>query len=250
MSTDVENRGCLSLILGFFGQKPAKSVSDESKTLNELPYRLRDDFFSPAELSFYHVLSLAAPSKVVILGKVRLADLFFVSKPNENRKFFNYIVGKHIDFLVCDSSTLKPLVGIELDDASHDRDDRTERDEFVNQVFETAKLPLLHFAVRRTYRVEDIQSVLVSALPESYAKPADPSQIAPDPILSNPSRVSSSQNEVNMVNADVTTAAPTCPKCQIPMVLRTVSSGEHKGKQFWGCSNYPNCRQVKPLQTP
>lgn len=249
MSKNVENRGCLSLILGFFGQKPAKPVLDESKALKDLPYRLRDDFFSPAELSFYHVLSLAAPSKVVILGKVRLADLFFVLKPNENRKYFNYIVGKHIDFLVCDSSTLKPLVGIELDDASHDRDDRIERDEFVNQVFETAKLPLLHFAVRRTYRVEEIQSALVSALPESYVRVEELNHAASDPVSTNLSRESSANNPANVTNVSAATTAPICPKCQVPMVLRTVASGEHKGKQFWGCSNYPNCRQVKPLKT-
>jgi len=28
------------------------------------------------------------------------------------------------------------------------------------------------------------------------------------------------------------------------MVVRTVKQGEHKGKQFYGCQNYPRCREM------
>ena len=43
------------------------------------------------------------------------------------------------------------------------------------------------------------------------------------------------------------TLVPNCPKCGIPMVLRTVSKGDHKGSQFYGCSNYPKCHEIKNL---
>jgi len=33
----------------------------------------------------------------------------------------------------------------------------------------------------------------------------------------------------------------------IPMVLRMVSRGEHLGKQFFACPNYPNFRAELPL---
>ncbi|WP_422462918.1 MULTISPECIES: restriction endonuclease [unclassified Endozoicomonas] len=36
---------------------------------------------------------------------------------------------------------------------------------------------------------------------------------------------------------------PTCPQCDIKMVLRTVSKGKNKGNQFWGCRNFPGCHQ-------
>lgn len=39
--------------------------------------------------------------------------------------------------------------------------------------------------------------------------------------------------------------APLCPNCQKPMVLRT---NKLKGNQFWGCSGFPQCRGVLPLQ--
>jgi restriction system protein len=36
----------------------------------------------------------------------------------------------------------------------------------------------------------------------------------------------------------------TCPKCGSPMVLRETKSGQNAGKQFWGCSKFPQCRGI------
>lgn len=35
-----------------------------------------------------------------------------------------------------------------------------------------------------------------------------------------------------------------CPKCGAEMVLRTTSKGANMGQQFWGCSEFPRCRQI------
>jgi len=42
-------------------------------------------------------------------------------------------------------------------------------------------------------------------------------------------------------------SSPLCPKCGIPMVLRTARQGDHKGQQFFGCRNYPRCREMLPV---
>ena len=103
-----------------------------------LPYLLRDDFLSPAEISFYHVLRQAVGERVTVCAKVRLADVFFVARPNENAAARNRIAAKHVDFLLCEPATMRPLAGIELDDASHARPDRQERDALVEKAFEAA----------------------------------------------------------------------------------------------------------------
>lgn len=38
-----------------------------------------------------------------------------------------------------------------------------------------------------------------------------------------------------------------CPKCGAPMILRTASKGANQGKQFYGCSNFPKCRNIVNL---
>jgi four helix bundle suffix protein len=42
--------------------------------------------------------------------------------------------------------------------------------------------------------------------------------------------------------SDRTNPIPVCPKCGKPMVLRTAQKGKRAGKQFWGCSGYPECK--------
>ncbi len=37
---------------------------------------------------------------------------------------------------------------------------------------------------------------------------------------------------------------PSCPQCGKAMVLRTAHAGKNAGKQFWGCSGYPDCEGV------
>lgn len=39
--------------------------------------------------------------------------------------------------------------------------------------------------------------------------------------------------------------APQCPLCGKPMIKRTIKRGSKAGKQFWGCSDYPNCQGTR-----
>ncbi len=38
-----------------------------------------------------------------------------------------------------------------------------------------------------------------------------------------------------------------CPKCGGKLVLRTAKKGANAGSQFYGCSNYPNCKYTRDL---
>lgn len=221
MAVAKEKSGCLSIIFPFLKR------SQRETTFKALPYRLRDDFLSPAEFSFYKVLSSLVGARLTIQSKVRLADVFFVARPHENVAYFNRIAQKHLDFLICDSVTMKPLFGVELDDASHKQSDRQERDEFVENVCKVAGLPLLRLPVQREYNSREIAAKIAPFVSEKVSASTLP------------------QPDVNKQAGSV----PVCPKCGIPMILRTVAQGEHKGKQFYGCQNYPRCREVKPVTT-
>lgn len=221
-----EKEGCLTRILKLFGATLAREDVQKPAKQEVLPYRVSDRFMSPAELSFYHALNAAVdPQQAVICPKVGLGDLFFVSRPRrspEYRRYRNKIDKKHVDFVLCDPKTMRPLLAIELDDASHERADRIRRDTLVNRIFRVAGLPLLHVRVKATYNVEKMRADLAKLLAGAAT------------------RQSGSHAPIARAGEGI----PICPKCGVPMTLRTAARGSHAGEQFYGCVNYPDCREV------
>lgn len=188
----------------------------------EYPYFVRDDFLSPAEHNFYFVLKSVIADSALIFPKVSLGDLFYarVNDASEFRIYRNKIDRKHVDYLLCDPKTLKPVLGVELDDKSHRRGDRQARDEFVDNVFKAANLPLVRIPVKHSYSTKEIDEIV-------------------SPYFANTETLSSAPT----VTEDIS-ASPQCPKCGSEMVLRTAKSGANHGKRFWGCSNFPHCRGI------
>jgi hypothetical protein len=54
-----------------------------------------------------------------------------------------------VDFLICDAGSMQPLLGIELDDASHGKAESVDRDRFMERVFGAAELPLMRVKAAR-----------------------------------------------------------------------------------------------------
>ena len=130
-----------------------------------LPYLARGQLVTKSELKFYKSLSKAVQDDFQIFAMVRIADLLRVEKNNKHRrKWLNKILAKHIDFVLCDPGPLKPLVCIELDDISHQRPERVERDKFVNLAFKSAQLPLLRIPTQPEYRSREIRELIESVL--------------------------------------------------------------------------------------
>ena len=38
-----------------------------------------------------------------------------------------------------------------------------------------------------------------------------------------------------------------CPKCGKPMLRRMQKKGQQQGREFWGCSDYPRCDGIRPI---
>lgn len=107
---------------------------------------------TPSEARFHTCLSQLSGDRCRIQVKPRLADVFQHAKGDVAA--FNKISQKHIDFLICRNDDWMPMLGIELDDDSHNRKDRKERDMFVNTLFASTGLPLLRIHIREIEQVE------------------------------------------------------------------------------------------------
>src|SRR5205085_2182044 len=109
-----------------------------------LPYVSREVLLSQGELAFFRVLRRSVPPDLLIAPKVRLADL--IKCPASARKdgFPGRISQKHVDFVLFDAATAAITLVIELDDRSHQRPDRRDRDAFVDRALAAAGIPILH----------------------------------------------------------------------------------------------------------
>ena len=125
-----------------------------------------DSLLTPAEKLFYEQLDLVIDGRLQILCKVRLADLIEVEsrQPEERNRVFRRIASKHIDFILAEPGTLAPMLAIELDDSSHERADRRERDEYLEELFQTVRFPLLRIKASATYNRRALVDALEQAL--------------------------------------------------------------------------------------
>lgn len=128
------------------------------------PYKSNRYLLTKAEKSFYNVLKMALDEKYYICPKVRLADILYVTDSNKKQTYFNKIVGKHIDFVICEADSLSPIFVIELDDSSHERQDRKNRDDFLNKALKFAGMPILRIKASYSYNPkhlkDEIQEIL------------------------------------------------------------------------------------------
>lgn len=134
-------------------------------------YDRQPALFTNAEINFYRTLAQAVETNYLIMGKVRVADLLKVkgalANPREKRTAFNKITGKHIDFVLVDPKSMAVVCCIELDDSSHQKKARKDRDVFLNDAFREASLPLLRVPCARTYRVDPIRALIRKAAKSS-----------------------------------------------------------------------------------
>ena len=136
----------------------------------DLPYVAARSLLSPAERAFFVALQRAVGGEFQMFAKVRVGDLLQVRAGVEGkRRFaaFGRISSKHADFVACDPRTFAVVGVIELDDRSHEREDRRRRDEFFDAAMRVAGVPVLRVAVQRTYEVRELREAVRAAFGEA-----------------------------------------------------------------------------------
>ncbi|QYY35163.1 DUF2726 domain-containing protein [Ruficoccus sp. ZRK36] len=98
------------------------------------------------ECVLFDLLTQCLPEGMHIHSKVRLADLIRLKKTQDRKAYGSMRARtdrKHVDFVITRGSS-EIAFAVELDDSSHQREDRKQRDQFVDSVFSAAGIPLIH----------------------------------------------------------------------------------------------------------
>lgn len=134
---------------------------------NRVSWKKSESVLDTYELNFFNSLSQSISPQMYICPKVRIADLINVDYLKGTSKYqanFNKISQKHVDFVICDKQTFNTKLVIELDGASHNKPSRIDRDNFIDQVFETAGIPILHIPVSNSYKIDELSSQITQLI--------------------------------------------------------------------------------------
>ncbi len=148
-----------SIISAIFGKKKSKLV-----TKKVYAYTPKHSLMTASEMDFFWKLSKVVEGRYFIFPQVHLSALLDHRVVGQDwRRAFYHINAKSVDYVLCSKTTLQPIYAIELDDPSHDRTDRVERDIEVERIFDEANVPLVRFREYKTLSDTDIAQALANA---------------------------------------------------------------------------------------
>lgn len=188
-------------------KKSALPIQEVSK--NDIPSLL-----TVPELACFNTLDAVAGKDYYIMAKVSLSDIAVVKKGVDQSRL-KKASKSHIDFILCDRTTLAVICAIELEDASTAA---AHKDTHSADLLQEVGIMVFRLPVKTNYSMPEIQQMLTP-----YLKGQSPS---PDEMVAT----------VSME------AFRSCKNCNSRMVLKRAKSGKYKGVLFWVCSQHPKCK--------
>lgn len=135
-------------------------------------YKKKTYITTKTELELYKILlGICEKYKLALFIQVALYELIMVNErpySREYAKYFNSIRAKSIDFVIADKETTRIRLCIELDDPTHKKKKRIERDNFINSLFEELQIDLLRIDASNEYNINEIESKIRSTCTDIY----------------------------------------------------------------------------------
>lgn len=120
-------------------------------------YKRRNFFMTRAEHECYDALVETVGQEYYIFAQVHLSTLIDHTVQGQDwRAALAHINRKSVDFVLCDKVYISPKLAIELDDKSHERLDRQDRDREVERILRGADIPLLRLENRGVFNSKEL----------------------------------------------------------------------------------------------
>ncbi len=102
-------------------------------------YRLKDALLTQTEISYYNIINAYFGGDYLILPQINLASVIEKQGGGYRNELF-----RNADFGIFDHN-FRPILLIEINDNTHLRRDRKERDQKVSVICKKARIPLITF---------------------------------------------------------------------------------------------------------
>jgi very-short-patch-repair endonuclease len=125
--------------------------------IQKYKYKQKNFFMTRAEHECYDALVVAVGERYHIFPQVHLPSIIDNKVIGQNwNGAFRHISQKSVDFVLCDKAYISPKLAIELDDKTHERQDRKDRDGEVERVLKDASLPLLRLKNSGSFNPQEL----------------------------------------------------------------------------------------------
>lgn len=152
------------ILVLIFKNAQLKGTMSPTLSNNEINYNTkytkREYLLTETELKFYKLLKkITDEMNLTICPQVTLYEIL----QNKDYKDFNKIQSKSIDFVITEPN-LKIKLCIELDDQSHYKNKRIQRDIFINKLFNDLNIKLLRIPVQNFYNLDELKCKIKESL--------------------------------------------------------------------------------------
>ena len=140
-------------------------ITNKQKTKSAYSYSRKNQIMTKSEQEFFNKLNNYFGSNLYVFPQVHLTT--FLEHKIKNQKWkaaFYHINGKSVDYLLCRKDDLRPICAIELDDYTHNRSDRVERDREIERIFANAKFPLVRIKDYKNLTAKKMYEIFLEAI--------------------------------------------------------------------------------------
>lgn len=140
----------------------SKDTKEEKKSLYR--YYAHNSPMTKNEQKFFNILVDILRDDYYVFPQIHLSSIANHRVKGQNWKSaLNHIDRKSVDFLVCDKS-LNSVLCIEIDDETHMEENRMIRDEEVENILRSIKIPLLRIESKNWKNWEYIKRMITEKL--------------------------------------------------------------------------------------
>ena len=134
-----------------------KNALKPKKMASNYIYKPKKYIMTPTERAFFSRLDRLFSDKYYVFPQIHLSSLLDEKIKGQNwNTAFKYTNNWSVDYILCDKETLKTICAIELDDPTHNRNDRIERDKQKNIILARADVTLIRFSNIQNLHDRDI----------------------------------------------------------------------------------------------
>lgn len=157
----------------FKGIGKIKQTEDSNDNNNQIKksqykYYAKSYVMTSRENECFKTLNEIFSSKWFVVPQVHLSALLDYRVKGQNwNAAFRHINGKSVDFVLIGKESYKVICAIELDDSTHSKRDRMERDAEIERMFKGARIPLARITRFESMAKPEIAKVITDAINEN-----------------------------------------------------------------------------------